>query len=513
LRQVSAQLKLSQADQDTLAHAFRTSVAPTVPRGLPKDQRAAAQALKDTYASVNKSLEQMIPRDNYMPWAHEGAAKTDEPARTINTSERYDPRAQHRPDIPVTEPGQLESGFKAMAANTGRQVGTGIVHKALGDLMDDPQVNKLFEQVQKATGDARTPIDKVKEGWLKLVGYPRAATVSLTPRHAANILDLAANTVPLADQPQFFKETMALAARLANPKITAKQYRTLTQEGRNLGALSGDFTEREPFFQGVPGLRTWTAANNRLVWAVDEAAKQTYAKLIAASGEAKGLEAGGKAAKRLVDYSHVSPFVKALRYVAPFGTFRGSVPGAVAGGIARNPMRAAFYNRATQGTMYGNEPAPGQHGVTLYNPTADVSRGIDAPQEFVRGTLGAPAVALGTIAGEAFAGQPGASLREAVNEVKRAPGQIAQRQFDRLGTPAPNQGTYANSVKLRTARFLNYGNPIDLRWLLSAAAAGVVEAQAALEQIGATQFQPKPGTLPQRAGEEVLRQAGGVGVK
>ena len=90
-----------------------------------------------------------------------------------------------------------------------------------------------------------------------------------------------------------------------------------------------------------------TRFNNKLVWAVDEASKTVYGRMISESGEASGLRAGGLASQRLVDYTHLAPIQKMLRYVAPFGTFRGGIPGAVAGGVARNPARAAFVNRAT----------------------------------------------------------------------------------------------------------------------------------------------------------------------
>lgn len=473
-----------------------------------------ATMLNQRYHQIASAVEDAVPkRTDYMPWAHVGEAEPllGRKAKKIDKTEYFDPRTEHREDVHVTEPGQLRAGFEAMAKNTGRQVKTRIIHENLGALLDDPKIRALFEDTIRATGSKRSDLQKFQDTWLKIIGYPRAATVSLTPRHAANILDLAANTVPIADQPAFFKDTMALAAKIATAK-TPRDYAKLTDEGRRLGALSGEFSERAPFFQNVPGLANWTRLNNRLVWAVDEAAKQTYAKLLVARGEATGLEAGGTASARLVDYEHVSPLVKALRYVAPFGTFRGSIPGAVLGGVARNPARAALLNRASGGTMYGGKPDKGQHGLELYNPTADVARGIESPQEYLRATLGSPAQAAGTLAGEAFAGDPGASVRTTVQELGAIPGQVQRREFSQIGKPK-REFPYSKAVALRTARFLNYGNPVDLRWLVGAAAAGVLEARDALDELGYGQFSPHKGTVPERLEQDAAQQVLGVGVK
>ncbi|MDB5094558.1 MAG: hypothetical protein JWO85_2659 [Candidatus Eremiobacteraeota bacterium] len=513
-----------------------------------------ATKLRDLYHTIAGRVEEAMPRrEDYMPWSHEAAAEEAGGREAIpyNMLERRDPRAIERPNLEVTNPSQLSRGFNAMAKNTGRQVERGIVHEALGTLVDDPEVHKLFDQVIKATGNKRTDIQKAKDAWLSMVSYPRAATVAMLPRHGVNILDLLANTVGPTEAPRVLKETMALARKLVLAK-TEKEAAALTAEGRQLGALSGQYAERKPFFQefstakvpervpftdtpmpkavagksvlgplaGKPtsvkiggrdlGLGPWTRWNNKLVWAVDEAAKQTYAKLIVERGEAEGLQAGGLASSRLVDYAHHSPLVKALRGVAPFGTFRGSIPGAVIGGVARNPARAAFLNRATGGTMYGDKPEPGSPGITLYNPTADIGRALGSPQEYLRGTLGAPAQGAATLGLEAVtAGKPGASLETIGQEIQDAPQALAHGQL-----PGPRKASkYADAVKLRTARYLNYGNPIDLKWLLSAAASGVLEARDALTEMGYGQFKPRQGNAAQRGVSAAAQQALGVGIR
>jgi GNAT superfamily N-acetyltransferase len=480
-----------------------------------------ATKLRDAYRDIMFAVEKRAPyRESYMPGVHTGEETTGKAARKIEPG-HYDPRTIQREDIHIEKPGQLSEGFNAMAINTGHQVRSRVLHETLGDLIDDPKIHELMSKMIPATGDARTNLEKVKDAWLAIVGYPRAATVSITPRHAMNILDLASNTVPVTNQPQFFKNVTILVGKLMT--ANASKYAKLTKEGRELGALSGDVNENRAFFNRpwqLPvtekiGLAQWSKLMNKLTWAVDTAAKQEYAKLLVQNGEATGLEAGGKAAKRLVDYENVPPIVKALRYVAPFGSFRGQIPGAVLGGIVRSPVRAALNNRLSGGTAYGGQPEPGAHGMTMYNPTADVARGIDSPENYLRGTLGAPAQALGTLAGELFAGAPGQSLRDIGGELRDAPGLIARHDWDNLARPEKptGRGAYAEIVKMRLARYLNYGNAIDLRWIANAAAAGIPEARATMEQLDLGQFSPRQGGPAQQTEEEILQQALGIGVK
>ena len=60
---------------------------------------------------------------------------------------------------------------------------------------------------------------------------------------------------------------------------------------------------------------------------------------------------------------------------------------------------------------------------------------------------------------------------------------------------------------------MNYGNPIDLRWLLGAASAGVAEARTALQQLGYSQFSAPKGPIHERAAKEAAQQVLGVGIK
>lgn len=492
------------------------------PRLSPENKTALAKALRtdarpegqlgDVYDALHHDVKEAMPyRKDYAPTVHEKAVTTGTEAKPRVAGEQFDTRNMQREQVPTIDANQLGAGFEALSRNAGSMASKRVIHESLGELMDDPAIKKLITDTAKATGDKRTNLQKVGDTWLKVVGYPRAATVSLTPRHAVNILDLAANTVPPQEFPAYMKNVAALTAKLV--KATPEEYEALTADGRDLGAISQDFKEHQAFFQNIPVLKHWTAAMNKITWATDVASKQEYAKMIKRMHpEMNDLEAGGQAADRLVDYAHVSPFVKALRYVAPFGTFRGSVPGAVLGGVARNPARAALINRATGGTAYGGKPGKNQHGLEMYNPTADVGRGLDNPQDFVRGTLAQPVQALATMGIEAATGNPGASAQTTIDELRALPGQIMRGQFSKMGTPG-KVTPYAKAVALRTARYLNYRHPIDLQFLTDWAASGVPEAQAVIEALGHSQFTPPKGGEADSMGAQALQQSAGVSVR
>lgn len=654
--------------------------------------------LRQKYLQLQGQLIKDVPeREHYMPTAHVGE-REGRPGFTASKIQHNDPRNLQRDDIIVTHPQQLMDGFTAMAKNTGRQVETSTLHNILGDVLDDPKVAKMFDDVVPATGDARTRTEKWKDWWTTAIGYPRAGIVSLTPRHVSNIYDLAVNTVPPDKLPEFTARMSALVKQLmvANPR----QYRELIKDMP--GAVGGDFAERKPFFQHfpdwapkiggkeVPGLAPWSRFNNKLVWAFDAAAKITYGKMMTeaeglmreepnlwryqtaagehevsprggsfffrspnyspgdflgaskaygganrveavqsgknvlnlgrsnadmedmsnlndaalehfgqdkfrmmshsaetnsfdfphpdtagpylqkagyseeeaqkimdfamqkgkeaykpAVGNAHGdfdrmayanvindaavakharkagydaiqtpveyfsleggaatptkaaqaanfktkLRAGGLAAERLVDYSNLAPIQKMLRYVAPFGTFRGGIPQAVGGGIARNIPRAAFWNRATGQAMYGGKPEKsGDPGLEFFNPTADVGRATTimptgsvpfVPSglfDYARGTIqGAPATAISTI------------------EDIAAPGaRYPYKDFATYGQPAlPN---------------VSYQGKPDIGALASYALSGAPGsqfAQAALTAMGISRFQWRG------IANETTRQLGG----
>lgn len=479
--------KLPDAPRYTMPHANQDAID-------------RAGHIQDQYMKVLGVVEKSVPfRKHYMPGFHEGEEGGRE-AYTYNLTDVHDPRTLHREDLYVKSPEDLERGFTAMAANTNRQVQTRELNTLLGNVLDEPEVKKLFDRFVPATGDQRGLQQQLIDGWMGVVGYPRAGVVSLTPRHGANIWDLAVNTVPPDKLPQFTKEVGELTAKLVT--ATPRDYRLLTREGRELGAVSGKFMERKPFFQNfpdwgilgplrgksVPVLSQWTRFNNKLVWAIDDATKQVYAKIMHQAGEATGLRAGGLAQERLVDYERLSNLQKALRYVAPFGTFRGGIPQAVLGGIARNPARAAFYNRLS-GNAYTGDTAQTPEGwqAKFYGPTADVGRmfNYDAQAPYATTPL----------------------ERSGLGEYARATAAYPLKMAGNVVTPK-NWWTYGQGALPGTTSTGQH----DPGSLADYVFSGVPELSTATELSGLSHFRPKSSDARQRALLEVYRQVFGLGL-
>lgn len=527
----------SGAKQVTLPPSKRFTFKPTNQAAIDH-----ATMLQERYNTIAGVVEKEVKsRDAYMPGTHTGVDE-GRPERDISPKNYFNPRNIQREELHITKPEQAHEGFGGMAASAGRDEKMRVLTEQLGSLLNDDKIDNLFKETIAATGNQRSDLQKFKDAWLKLIGYPRAAVVGVTPRHGANIMDLAMDTIPPQHFPQYVKDTMTLVTRLMAAASPEDYLKIIKEEDAGMGAVSGNFPERKAFFQKTPEttlgdlpfgqhlppgaqgkkilgplagkstgpIGAWMRLNNRLVWAIDDAAKITYAKILKEEGM-KPLEAGGTASQRLVDYEHLSKLQKALKYVAPFGTFRGGIPGAVMGGIARNPARAAFLNRATGGTMYGGQPKQGQHGTELYNPTADVGRGLDNPLEFARGTLGAPVIAGATLGLEGIAkaamhGEPSTSPEVIGQELRDLPRSLAHGQL-----PRPRKSKFADSVAMHVARYFNDGNPIDLHWLLLAAASGVPEARDVVQQLGQGQFKAKPAA--QFLGNEAAMQVLGIGNK
>lgn len=489
-------------------------------------RRNAAQTVAQSTNPLKsvEELQQMaheaVPaRENYFPGSHEVLGeKVGRPAMERSPLQMHDPRALERDELKVTEPSQLEAGFHAMTSNTGRQVATQKLHEILGPLINDPQIEKMFKQAVPATGDFRNDWQKVVDGLTTAIGYPRAGVVSTTPRHVFNIYDLAVNTVPPQKLPAFTAKSVALIAKLMKAK-SIKEYEGLVKPGTDLGAISGSFKEKAPFFQKfpdfvpgvggkkIPGLSQYSHFMNKLTWASDEAFKTIYAQMIAGSGEASGLRAGGLAARRLVDYEHLSPFQKLLSgrgtipgpndthipipALAPFGTFRGGIPGAAAGGIARNPARAAFLNRATGGAMFGDKPQGQQTpGLEFSNPTADVGRLANEGEGATAAGTKYPISGLGDF------------LRGTIGALPAMGSDVAQ---DTLGVgqhfPDKNWATYGQGIL--PARNKTTGK-WDIGALANYALSGIPEAQAVLQAMGISRFQWRG------LAHEAVRQATGV---
>lgn len=432
MQQRAAQIREAMAQQYS-NRPLETTDLPEAPRFkmVPKNQAEIDHMTKvranymRVLGLISKQDEGglMRYRQHYYPFRHSLGEPQGREGFSTNPSEYANPRQQQRENLKITNANDIKKDFASMSSNTAKQVETKVLNEGpIGSLLNDPDIADVFKQDHPATGKYRDDWQKAKDNIRAVTGWPRAALVGITPGHMINEMAMAFNTVPIERQPKFWYDTTALAKKIfmAQVRGDTKEYARLTAPGRALGAGVGSFDERKPFFQNfpealpyvggksVPVIGWWSRGMNRLVWSTAEAIRQNYAKLLLETGEAKTpLQAGGIAEKRLVDYQYRSPLQNAMRLVAPFGTYRGGIPGAVLGGIVRDPRRAAALSRISGGAIYGDKPAKGQEGWEAYTPTAEVGRMLDyappppgtrfgtyGPLDYVRGSLGIPAAAL-----------------------------------------------------------------------------------------------------------------------
>jgi hypothetical protein len=450
--------------------------------------------LKGVYKKIVAHTESETPRrELYFPFKHYTKESVEgRPAYKYSPTNHNDPRFRERPDLPNPKAAQSRAGLEALAKNYGRQVKTATLHKELGTLLNDPEINKVFEEAVPATGNYRDDTQRLFDAWKATLTYPRAGIVAMSPGHMANEVNLLiANTDP-QDLPRVAKNFVALTAKIFKAR-NAKEYSQATAEGRRLGTGTGSFAEHKTPFQGIsksipvlntlnpknwrnegllrdlpvnpklagkpiPILSWWTARMSKLTWAADEAAATVMGQEL----ERKGVKAaGGVARSRMVDYEYRTPFQETMRTISPFGTFEGGIPGAVLGAVGRNPARAAFYNRLTGGVMYGDRPKKDQPGFTGYFPTAKVSEGILNPGKYAMNALGS---------------LPSASLGTAMNALDAARG----RKVNWGRNPAAYGQTWLPTT-LPNGQY-------DLGFIASQADAGIPQAQTFLESIGIGRF-------------------------
>ncbi|MGH7745958.1 MAG: hypothetical protein ACREQ5_14450, partial [Candidatus Dormibacteria bacterium] len=325
------------------------SVLPEAVKTIPRSakQLTKAQRLAKTGNAGGKTFGKTIPPpklEGHRPY-------------TYNELDRRDLRGLAQTTPPnIHNRDEMMSNLESMAQNAGVQKRTALLHRNLGvKLASNPEIRKLFEKEVGGTGSYKEVTDQLVTAWDKLVTYPRAGLVATSPRHAINISVLAANTIPLHLLPKATADVSKLVVKLMKAGDDPLAIDRLTKVGQRMGAFP--MGHPPPMFQKIPVLSAMARWNNRLVWAVDIAWKQVYALILHKTGEVPDLlRAGGKANQRLVDYYHTNPLSRnILKHVDTFSTYRGQIPGAVLGGIARNPARAGVLNDLSQHKLYGTK--------------------------------------------------------------------------------------------------------------------------------------------------------------
>ena len=288
------------------------------------------------YATETTKAEPTLDRSNlrrpYIPHPtveEEVIAKKEKAeGKKFNLLDPFDPNAQRRQarSIPLnaeTLPKFLEAMTRA-TKNTGRQIGAAEARMALRDVIGDSPELKALGEISTA-GEKNT-----LGGWVKkIVQYPRAAVVSLTPTHIFNVLRLAAarDAGAIPEGLKTFGKAM-----VANPE----ERRKIFESGTNAGIIGPAGEEREDIFQkllkfkpvqragmgaalGVGegelsdggkstpqsilehaasgaaiggALPHWTKLINKATWTFDDAMKQAIANRYMKGQSKKMLEAG-----------------------------------------------------------------------------------------------------------------------------------------------------------------------------------------------------------------------------
>jgi hypothetical protein len=335
-------------------------------------------------------------KHDYVPGIRE--AKPTDPnraAQTYSLLDKFDPNALHQGEFtidPANAAGH-EAAIRGALSNTAAQVSRAELRKELearfgGSL--PPAVAKLFEVARPATGTARSKEQLLRDRWQQIVDMPKRAIVGVLPRHLINVASLGAINNPVATA-----KAVGQAARIV--KNPASRYDEL-RPGIEAGAIGprAEHDLAEPAWVGAlldkagpigGGIRNWGKAVNDATWAMDEAVVNQIAK-----AKGGGYSAGREARKALVDYDNPSRFTRHAKAVAPFATFEGNIPGAVAKAIARNPRGVEAANRATGGTLLGGDTQLGGHDVRLNLPPAKVGRllGSGNLPEYARGGAADP---------------------------------------------------------------------------------------------------------------------------
>jgi len=432
------------------------------------------------------------PRQNYFPSRNEGAEGL-EARKTFegNLLDPFDPHTLVREG--ATQPIESAEHGRELLAGANRSRSRLAAGQQLRDELQKyfatsgtskaipTDIEDLFKYTVRGRGTGRTTKEAAGDLWRGFVNLPKTAVVGTGTGHIANILGLAL-TQPggMVAAAKALPKSIALLAR---PDMRQQ----LLRNGIRLGAI-GPNSEKSTavidFLRSLPGPLSLPGKAMQLInkgtWAFDEALADTLAHAAERGGNV-GYQAGRSARKGLVDYEHVSPFTEAARNFMPFATFNTGIPKAVLGGVAKNPMRAAFLNRATQGGLYGNDVDTPAGKFRSYLPPAEIGRAVQV--------FGAPIDAL---RGDDKAAS--ADLKAGATFGRKT-----------LSTPVSIVLALLEKASGKGKPFFTYGlDPTKrsdaLKILAQMATAGVPEARTALQEFGFGAFKP------QSLGDAALQQ-------
>ena len=410
--------------------------------------------------------------------------------KTTSGVEREDPFLQRRgaqgkmEETPLQRKiiqARIKSGAQAIAAHDAEQQVAKLFGKAKWSQVPDEAKAYFQETWNEPDG---------KQFWLNFakgaIDVPKIGLFALPFRHSLNIATLQALADPgalpgtlgryayLMTIGTGSKRLSRLAGKAGATKVSrfldpaaaaARKTKALGKAAEYglTGSPSVDRRAASGWLGKIPGIGDIYKASNHMLWTFDDAAKATRFNRLLRRYRTEGMDeshaairAADQTGAELIDYSNNSPLTEALRYIAPFATYRSKAPLAVVGSMLRHPERTLTAGRLSPELVGDVQQAmPDAQGKPRvgksYLPLAETLRGIENPLEFARSTAGYPLSMAASLIGKG---------------VEHA-----------AGVSAPD-----------IAYFMTYGKDPDLKYLANATIGSFPGGEAALGAMGLGEF-------------------------
>lgn len=244
------------------------------------------------------------------------------------------------------------------------------------------------EAFESRPSEALTPPQEVLR-WLERLGNIGKSTLFWTPfPHQRNIttLGLLANPATLpAALGTFVRMGLGFAKSSTKAKVLGEAMRAgatglpnveqtgLTDLLKRLGPLGKASAK-------------WYGGVGQTLWGWDDAVKKALFDRELKHFNGGALRAAAAVRRKMVDYSQTSPFQEAIRVLAPFATWRTSMPAAVLRSVAEHPEYALGLHRATGGAISGRPFDLDGKQYQLSGPMAEMTELTSTPSKYVRGS-------------------------------------------------------------------------------------------------------------------------------
>jgi len=377
-----------EINEARLSHAARAIA------GKDTARRVAAEVLPRT--AVMREVATAGPKDD--PLAAFEAAKTSLSPEQLQRMQR----SLNLPNIPKPSNPETAAALERVQ-NAFKPAST--VQKAAGSragrFADVPGAIKSYLNPKVKAGSKGDAFIR------SAVDLPKQALFALPFRHGLNIATLAALHDPgalLEAIPEFAKQYKRGKFLLPEYKSEAERAAQDTIHGgvANVPSLDRDTTwlqKKMPWMKEgtkpIPGVSNLYGASSHALWGFDDAVKAATYRRALRHGLSPA-QAHRETMNALLDYGDRSALTDVISHIAPFGTYRSKMPGAVLRATAKHPERVQAINRLSPSWAGGEQPSDqvddkgNPQVVRTGNPLSDTFEGIDDRGAFLRSTLSYP---------------------------------------------------------------------------------------------------------------------------